>query len=144
MTAPLVSFGRDIRTYLLGRLLAIELGAVLDDGVTGEHTGVLVPEDWAEDVIAGKTMCVGAATTTLVWSPIRPLCNVDILCPAKACLVLNVSLHNLQAKPDHMDGLVCVRKTDRLLTACQPHGFLKRQCLLPKLHGCKAHTPPPF
>ena len=101
--APFVSFGRDSRTYrfFFGGVLAIELEAagqlklaVLEDGVTGEHTGVLVPEDWAEDVVAGKTRGVGAASTTFVWSPIRPLCNKDILCPAKPCLVLNVSLHN--------------------------------------------------
>ena len=91
MVAPLVSFGRDIRRYrcFLEHVLAIELEAVLEDGVTGEHTGVLVPEDWAEGVIAGD-----AAASTLVWSTIRPLCNKDVLCPTKACFVLNVSLHN--------------------------------------------------
>jgi hypothetical protein len=96
MTAPLVSFGRDIRTYrcFLEHVLAIELEAVLEDGVTGEHTGVIVPEDSTEGVIVGKTICIGAAATTLVWSPIRPLCKKDVLCPAKACFVLNVSLHN--------------------------------------------------
>jgi hypothetical protein len=96
IVAPLVSFGRDIRTYrcFLEHVLAIELEAVLEDGETGEHTGVIVPEDSAEGVIVGKTICIGAAATTLVWSPIRPLCNTDVLCPAKACCVLNVSLHN--------------------------------------------------
>ena len=96
MTAPLVSFGRDIHTYrcFLERVLAIELEAVLEDGVTGEHTGVIVPEDSAQGVIVGKTNCIGAAATTLVWPPIRPLCNTDVLCPAKACFVLKVSLHN--------------------------------------------------
>ena len=94
LVAPLVSFGRDIRTYrcFLEHVLAIE--AVLEDGVTGDHTGVIVPEDSAEGVIVGKTICIGAAATTLVWSPIRPLCNTDVLCPAKACFVLKVSLHN--------------------------------------------------
>ena len=96
LVAPLVSFGRDIRTYrcFLEHVLAIELEAVLEDGVTGEHTGVIVPEDSAEGVIVGKTICIGAAATTLVWSPIRPLYNTDVLCPAKACFVLKVSLHN--------------------------------------------------
>ena len=92
MVAPLVSFGRDIRTYccFLERVLAIELEAVLEDGVTGEHTGVIVPEDSAEGVIVGKTICIGAAATTLVWSPIRPLCNTDVLCPAKALSLIHI------------------------------------------------------
>jgi hypothetical protein len=53
--APLVSFGRDIRTYrcFLEHVLAIELEAVLEDDVTRAHTGMLVPEDCAEGVIGG-------------------------------------------------------------------------------------------
>ena len=110
---------------------------VPEDAVVGPHAGEVVPEDAAMDEDAGKTKgtALPADTTdTSVSRAMRSLCNVEVRCPAKACLDLNTRLHVLQRKPEvgFVEGSKAAWLTFGNVTMRR-----NGRKLLPGVHGCE-------